>query len=354
MSERADQLVLEYVSKVADLAHGVLRTEQRLDFVRRLRVRIEEERRGRDDVATARKVIARFGDPSALVHRELRRLADGGQATGGGGPSPGARAGSAVSPRRAPGPRPGSTARVPPPVPPRVLPPDRAPTVRPVSAEAGTADDFGDSATEVIPVVTDDPPAVVTAPVPVVPREAGPGRSVRPGGRPAPRRPVTPAARRGRAPLSARLRGAAKARAGGRDLRTVLRDGRREVAGMAVLLLAGLLIPFPLPYVAIFPMPLLVWALGAVAVLACEGWGFKDRMTGLLAPVFAYVVGGVVLGAAKTPEAPGEGLAAFVASFMSVSGPMFMAGAAAGVLWLGYRLLVPPPPPSRRPLGTVR
>ncbi|GII65183.1 hypothetical protein Skr01_52680 [Sphaerisporangium krabiense] len=340
MSERADQLVLEYVSKVADLAHGVLRTEQRLDFVRRLRARVEEERRGRDDVATARKVIARFGDPAALVQRELRRLADGGQGTGGRAPSPGARAGSAASPRRATGPRLGSTPRVP--------PPDRGPTVRAVPAEAA-ADDFGDSATEVIPAVTDDPPAVVTAPVPVVPREAVPGRPLRSGGRPASGRPVPPA--RGRESLSARLRGAAMARVTGWDAGTVLRERRREVAAMAVLLLAGLLIPFPLPYVAIFPMQLLVWALGAVAVLACEGWGFKDRVTGLLAPVFAYVVGGVVLGAARTPEAPGEGLAAFFASFMSVSGPMFMAGAAAGVLWLGYRLVAPPP---RRPLGRVR
>jgi hypothetical protein len=162
------------------------------------------------------------------------------------------------------------------------------------------------------------------------------------------------------APLMARVRRAALAGANpraadGRDAHTILVNDRREVAGMALLVLSALLIPFPLPYVAIFPIPVLVWAVGALTLLACEGWIFKDRLTGLLAPIAAYLIGGVVLGAIKAPETPGAGLQAFIDSFWHVSGLMFMLGAGGGVFWLAYRLFNPPPPPPRRlPLGTVR
>ncbi|MGW0484705.1 hypothetical protein [Nonomuraea sp. NPDC003214] len=76
MMERADQLILNYVSKAADAAYGVLRPEQRLDFTRRLRARIEEERGGSQNARDVARVLARFGDPAALVEREARRLAD--------------------------------------------------------------------------------------------------------------------------------------------------------------------------------------------------------------------------------------------------------------------------------------
>ncbi|MEU1388741.1 MULTISPECIES: hypothetical protein [unclassified Nonomuraea] len=75
MIERADQMVLNYVSRAADAAHGVLRPDQRLDFARRLRARIEAERRGSQDARDVAKVLTRFGDPVALVEREARRLA---------------------------------------------------------------------------------------------------------------------------------------------------------------------------------------------------------------------------------------------------------------------------------------
>ncbi|MFC6086933.1 hypothetical protein [Sphaerisporangium aureirubrum] len=161
-------------------------------------------------------------------------------------------------------------------------------------------------------------------------------------------------------PLGDRLRrvtgpGGRPVAADGRDVATVLRNERRETAGMALLLLAALLIPFPLPYLAIFPVPLLCWAVAALTVLACHGWVFRDRMIGLGAPIAAYVIGGVVLGAVRAPEEPGTAFQAFIASFWHVSGLMFMLGGAAGVGWLGYRLLNPPPPPPRRqPLGPAR
>jgi hypothetical protein len=72
--ERVDQLVLEYVSRAADAAHGVLPPRQRIDFIGKLRKRIDAERTGMEDPAAVAKVLARFGDPVELVRREVRRL----------------------------------------------------------------------------------------------------------------------------------------------------------------------------------------------------------------------------------------------------------------------------------------
>ncbi|MFC4536683.1 hypothetical protein [Sphaerisporangium dianthi] len=411
MIERADQLVLEYVSKVADAAHGVLRTDQRLDFVQRLRARIEEERRGSEDPAAVRKVLARFGDPSVVLQREVARLTgaepeparraggvhgargqaasrppflsrlSSGPASSSGSPSPGSRASGSPSPGSS---SPGSAASAQGPVPvhdaasaqgapsgeaaappggPAPAPVEEAATsvmpAVPVSGPAMT-DEFGDSATEVLPAVTGDRPP--RTPAPGAPgQRRRPSRAVRPlprgagsgARRASPRavpRGVPPSGRFGRAAAMAAPRAA-----DGRDASTVLTNERREVAGMALLLVSGLLLPLPLPYVAIFPIPVLVWAVGALTVLACDGWVFRDRIKGLLAPIAAYVFGGVLLGALRSPEAEGEGLAAFVNSFWHVSGLMFMLGAAGGVAWLAYRLFNPPPPPPRRqPLGVPR
>jgi hypothetical protein len=74
MTEVAEQLILEYLGKVADAAHGELSSRERLDFCNRLRQRIEEHRRGSNDLRQVRQVLARFGDPEFLVARERRRL----------------------------------------------------------------------------------------------------------------------------------------------------------------------------------------------------------------------------------------------------------------------------------------
>lgn len=95
MSEAADQLVLEYLGTVADVAHGRLSAQERLDFINRLRSRIEEYRGGSDNPRHVRQVLARFGDPSYLVERERRRLDEArgpalnGEAGGGGGAAAG-------------------------------------------------------------------------------------------------------------------------------------------------------------------------------------------------------------------------------------------------------------------------
>ncbi len=283
--ERADQLVLEYVSRVADAAHGRLRPEQRLDFSRRLRERVEEERAGSEDPRHVMKVIARFGPPGELIDREVRRLAaieQAGQISAAG------------------------TAETPP-----------AP----------------EGATAVFPVIVDDAeprtPSGVTYGRRLVSRRLSRGGD-------------------GRAPFGW-LRRAAMARAnpmatGGRDARTILLNNRRETVAILLLVLAGLLVPFRLPSVQIFPVPMLVWAAGALTVLACEGWAYNDRLIGLGAPVAAYLVGGAMLGAVRTE---GDDIPSFLAAFHSVSGVMFILGTAAGVFWLVYRLLDPPQPPHR-------
>ncbi|MEU5861801.1 hypothetical protein ABZ815_11545 [Nonomuraea sp. NPDC047529] len=229
MTERADQMVLNYVSKAADAAHGVLRPDQRLDFARRLRADIEAERRGSPNARDVAKVLARFGDPAALAEREAHRLArpPAAPATG--------------SPRTPAGAR--STLRL---------------------------------------------PAVTAA--------------------------TGPVAARGRA----------------------LRERPRDVAAIVMLVLAASLVPFGLPAVAIFQVPVLVWAAGAAAVLFSDTWTVGDKLAGAGAPLFGYTVGGVLVAGLQVAE---PDLEAFVARFFEVSGVMFMIGTALGAAWLGYRLL---------------
>lgn len=266
MIERADQLVLNYVSKAADAAHGVLRSDQRLDFVKRLRARIEEERRGSQDSREVARVLARFGDPKALVAREVNRLAQ-----------------STSAPAESSG----------------------LPGYPPAA----------DGSTTVFPSIVDDAEPVSSPPT------------------------QQRLARRG---LSfAGLRRAAMSSANpmateGRDAVSILREHRREVVAMAILALAGLLIPFNLPAVAIFRVPVLVWALGAVLVVSSDSWALRDRLLGIGAPILGYTVGGVLVGGLRSGGR--QGLQAFFVQFYDVSGVMFMIGAGLGVVWLAYRL----------------
>ncbi|WP_049559858.1 hypothetical protein [Nonomuraea sp. SBT364] len=269
MIERADQLILNYVSKAADAAHGVLRPEQRLDFTRRLRARIEEERAGSQNARDVVKVLARFGDPVALVEREVRRLA----------------AASAPPP---PGPG------------------------------AGT-----DGVTAAFPKVVDDP--ALPPGVAHYRRVARAQLSRRPRGLP-----------------FAGLRRAAMAGAnpmatGGRDARTVVKEHPREAAALVILVVAALLVPFDLPAVAIFRVPVIAWGAGAALVMFSETWALRDRLIGIGAPMLGYTAGGVVVGDLRVGDRPG--LQAFVLEFFNASGIMFMIGTGAGVCWLFLRLL---------------
>ncbi|MDA0638702.1 hypothetical protein OUY22_35280 [Nonomuraea sp. MCN248] len=249
MRERADLLILNYVSKAADAAHGVLRPEQRLDFTRRLRARIEEERRGSQSAGDVTKLLARFGDPVKLVEREARRLAEPG----------------------------------------------------------------GGRTTVAFPPIRDDLP----------PR----GRL---------------SARQGRELPFAGLRRAAMSVANpmvteGRDARTVVKEHPREAAALVVLVVAGLLVPLGLRPVAIFQVPVMVWAAGAALVMFGDAWKPRDRLIGVAAPLLGYGAGGLVVGGLRVGGEPG--LQRFVAEFFNASGVMFMIGTGVGVAWLAYRLI---------------
>jgi hypothetical protein len=124
---------------------------------------------------------------------------------------------------------------------------------------------------------------------------------------------------------------------GGRDARTVVKDHPRETAALVILVVAALLVPFNLPAVAIFRVPVMVWALGAILVMAGDTWTLRDRLIGVCAPLLGYTAGGVVVGGLRVGDQPG--LQAFMLQFFNVSGVMFMIGTGAGVAWLVYRLL---------------
>ncbi|WP_433368429.1 hypothetical protein [Streptosporangium sp. CA-115845] len=419
MIERADQLVLDYVSKAADAAQGVLQPRQRIDFVAVLRRRIDAERAGTDDPAAVERVLARFGDPAALVRRELRRL----------GVQPRSRASGVVAPAMplaaptaddsAPGSDPadsgaaGREARDPGGTAPGDLgvPAPRRPvrghpyasTGVPADAAEPAPGDPGPSAARgsgrkdqgaspVIPddgpgggedsvdewedIVEGDPPTEEIPPIrdsspqetqgvqgaqgsPPEAREASPAAPAASGAvRPedtGPRPELPPGVARGMREAEEllarrRVRGQrgwprrrSPARSGedvapaARDTRAILLGHRRETVGMGLLALAGLLIPIPLAPIAIFRIPVLVWAVAVLVVIACQSWHTSDKVLGLAAPIVSYTLGGGLVALVRARN----DLGTVVDEFFGISGLMFLLGAAWGVFWLACRLLDP-------------
>lgn len=130
---------------------------------------------------------------------------------------------------------------------------------------------------------------------------------------------------------------------GTRDTRTILLSHRRETIGMALLALSGLLIPFPFAPVAIFRIPVLVWAVAVLVVIACETWHTSDKVLGMAAPIVSYTLGGGLVALVRARD----DLGTVVEEFFTISGLMFLLGAAWGVFWLAYRLLSPTITPGR-------
>ncbi|WP_157594705.1 hypothetical protein [Streptosporangium amethystogenes] len=394
MIERADQLVLDYVSKAADAAQGVLQPRQRIDFVTVLRRRIDAERAGTDDPVVVERVLARFGDPAALVRRELRRL----------GVQPRSRAAGVVAPATplaAPTPDdpalgsdpadPDETTDFGVPAPRRPVrghpyastgvpsdaaepaPGDPGPSAARVSGRRDPDDGPGggeESVDEWEDIVEGDPP---TEEIPLIreplPREAQDAR-----GAPAEAREAAPAApaasetprpkdtgprpqlppgvvrgmreaeellagRRVRGQRGwPRRRSPARSREdvapGARDTRAILLSHRRETVGLGLLALAGLLIPIPFPPIAIFRIPVLVWAVAVLVVIACQSWHTSDKVLGMAAPIVSYTLGGGLVALVRARN----DLGTVVDEFFGISGLMFLLGAAWGVFWLAYRL----------------
>nr|WP_157554377.1 hypothetical protein [Herbidospora sakaeratensis] len=123
------------------------------------------------------------------------------------------------------------------------------------------------------------------------------------------------------------------------DAWSILHGHRREVVALALLGLAALLVPFRFPTVLIFPVPAIVWAVGAVVTLSCQGWNMPDRLAGLGAPALAWIFGGGILALTGPERTSVEGL---LARFNEVAGIAFIIGTAAGLTWLLYRLFDPP------------
>ncbi|MFD9950307.1 hypothetical protein ACFWYW_18205 [Nonomuraea sp. NPDC059023] len=252
------------MSAAADAAHGVLRADQRLDFSRRLRARIEQERQGSQSAREVAKVLARFGDPQALVAREARRLAEGQQAG------------------------------------------EREP--EPTSA---------------FPKIRDDPGLPPGAAKSI---KLAQDRLSRRPGRGMPLAGLRRAVMSGANPMTTE----------GRDAGTIVKEHPRETLAMALLLVAALLVPFNLPSVAIFTVPVIIWAIGTVIVLLSDDWTWRDRLLGTSAPILGYSVGGVLIGGLRVSAT--AGFERFFTEFFNVSGIMFMIGTGLGVVLLAYRL----------------
>ncbi|WUD74714.1 hypothetical protein OG937_24975 [Streptomyces sp. NBC_00510] len=69
-AEESDRLVLDYLSKVGDLAQTALPADRRRDLVARLRKDIDRERHGSDNPAVVRRILGRLGAPDAVVQGE--------------------------------------------------------------------------------------------------------------------------------------------------------------------------------------------------------------------------------------------------------------------------------------------
>ncbi|NAS26461.1 hypothetical protein GT755_32905 [Herbidospora sp. NEAU-GS84] len=295
MIERADQLVLEFVSRVADAAHGRMRPEERLDYVRRVRERVDQERKGDENPKSVARLLARFGSPEDMVEREVRRL----------------RGEPPVEPP-AQQTRPMSALR-------RTFPP--GPGLRPGRPGSGLS------------------------------RSGRPGGGQPRSGSPGPSRSGPPRSALPQPIVISSTRRVWRAGAqGGRlvprwkrrptpDAWSIFHGHPREIAALALLALAALLVPIRFPAVVIFPVPGIVWAVGAVVTLSCQGWNMPDRLAGLGAPALAWIFGGGIL-ALTGPER--TSVAGLLARFNEVAGIAFIIGTAAGLTWLLYRLFDPP------------
>lgn len=73
MTQRTEQLVLDYLSDVGLALHGRVTAKERTAYLTSLRARIDERRRAADadDVDTVRGILRGFGAPGHLVEEEL-------------------------------------------------------------------------------------------------------------------------------------------------------------------------------------------------------------------------------------------------------------------------------------------
>jgi hypothetical protein len=276
MSARAEQLMLEYLSRVADAAHGVLRSDERLAFVTRLRASIERQRQatGAHELGQVRRLLAKFGEPSALVARERRRLDAARAAADGTAPAADGVTGAARDAAR------------------------RAGTVAPaVNRAVRTAGGVRNSATR-------------RATLPAKQRSRGRApQPIRVGrsGATTPEQPQVP--QPAFDPLS------------------LIRRFRREALALLLLGPGAIVLPFPL------------WLIGAAIGLTSWVWSVRDKSIGLVGPCLVTAAGVGFIGALnKNPSIPVD-LHAYLNAAHEHAGILIRVSAAAGALYLGARLL---------------
>ena len=73
MTQRSEQVVLDYLSKVGLALHGRVTAKERTAYLTSLRARIDERREAaeNDDVDTVRRILRGFGSPRHIVEEEL-------------------------------------------------------------------------------------------------------------------------------------------------------------------------------------------------------------------------------------------------------------------------------------------
>ncbi len=318
MSERAEQEVLDYLRRVSDHAAAVLRSDQRRDFLTRLRVRIEEARASSrtSQPEQVRKLLARFGEPTRLVERERQRL-EAERHSQAGPPghegNPAGRAGGSASGAAA------APARTPDPAKPALR------TVPEVAADSV-------SSTQPIPVVRDERTA---------PQGLQPGQGERQdparGGEAGQERPAraAPSARPsqsvrrhrgGQAATTGPAAGGTGARARLASLLSELSRQRvLEVSALILLGLGGLFLPFPL------------WVFGAVLAMASPRWSYWDKWVGLATPVLVVLLAVAVAGGSQASgTAPAEAQV-FLTALRTHGLTFFRAGAVVGAAYLTWR-----------------
>lgn len=321
MNEIADQMVFDYLRQVGDVAHGRLRSDERLDFMTRLRTRIDEMRAetGAVEPAQVRKIIARFGDPLRLVEREHARLERERTADQ---PAP-LENGRVAADEPAPDSEPATQ-----PIP--AVPDSARSSPQPSRPESQRPAQPTPWAARTRPSVapTDQPAGATAAPADGsangVSRSRGSGGTARPRYEGPPRYEERGRAVPGMPGLGEAMRPI--------DLRTLVSEHRLETAAIAFLGL-GALIPFP------FLFTLGAFLVGVVCLAMARAWPARDKLIALVAPPGATVLGVFVVGSVTRGEHVAVDVAAYVAALTGYGATFVRVGALAGAGYLAVQLL---------------
>lgn len=328
MSESADQIVLEYLRRVADAAYGVLRSDERLEFLARLRRRIDEVRirQKAHKPAQVQRIIDRLGPPEALVEEERLRLA---------------------AERPEDPPRPRNT------TPPPAATPSGADTKNPtVVADREPGSEHPFNQTQPIPVIDD---SALERDTVATPYPAGPADEMEevreepaeveaaaepvPGDEDAPSEPEgpVPVASGGSRTATRYPRRAAQSDVlaiTGRGVAGVPGDRRRadfldvaarhKMASVTVILLGFGALALPVP----------LWLVGVVLLVLCQAWPLGDKMVGAAVPILTAAVYGLATDQAASVLA----MSAYTSA--GAGGPRlaFGIGGLLGAAYLGFRL----------------